>query len=209
MTKIPLMIVLAASLAACSGAQETTPEPDNTDVAAMAEPDMAASDPEAYDPPGGGLSFEWSVNGFQELPSEFEWSGNAGEYAGVSLAVPETDSFVWISTCEEGMVKTYFLPQPERLNVGDRTVLQFETDSTGKTLSYPITIERLPYGDGADDPLSRSPMLMQPPGDPMFAALTSGEWAYFQVDEGDDAAKLRISLDGAKEAWDAFLPSCT
>ena len=213
MTRIPMTILLAASVAACSAEKEPAPqdaEQEDVAEAESAEPATAeaAANPEADDPPGGGLSFEWSANGFRELPAEFAWSGDAGEYAGVTLAVPETDNFVWISKCDKGMVKTYFLPQPEALNVGDRTKLQFETDASSKTLSYPVTIAHLPFGDGADDPASRSPVLVQSPGDPMFAALKSGTWAYFQVGEGDDAAKLRISLKGAKKAWDAFLPSC-
>lgn len=71
---------------------------------------------------------------------------------------------------------------------------------------HSVSIETLPYGDGGPD--SVSPFFTIPTDDPMFAELRSGDWAYLQVGEGDDAAKLRVSLKGARAAWDAFLPIC-
>jgi|GEM_PF-6108473 len=163
-------------------------------------------DEDLIDPPGGGLSFEWSANGFETLSDDFKWEGNGGNNPGVSLAIPETDNFVWISQCDSGKVKTHFLLAPESLELGDETTLQFETDKT-PLRTYPIEVGPLPFGDGAHAG-AMSPVLVQSIDDPMFTDLTMGEWGYFQVGEGDNAAKLRVNLWGSISAWNGFIPAC-
>lgn len=195
----------ALSLTGCAAEPEPAAEP--SDRSSNLASEDSQEDADVTDSPGGGLSFEWSANGFEQLPADFAWMGGGGDDPGVTLAIPETDNFVWISDCNAGRVRTYLALQPEGLASGDRTVLKFETESGGATREYPVGIETLPYGDGGPD--SVSPVFTLPTSDPMFADLKSGGWAYFQIGEGDDAAKLRVSLVGAKAAWDAFLPACT
>lgn len=51
--------------------------------------------------------------------------------------------------------------------------------------------------------------IVQSADDPMFAVMKAGQWAYIQIGEGSDAAKLQVSLAGARRALGAFPPSCS
>lgn len=152
------------------------------------------------------LAFEWSANGFKQLPAQYQWTGSAktgdGFEPNLSLSVPETDDVVWSSSCAaDGKVRTLaYLTAPADLK-GGTAPFRFETDRSVRTLLY--TAKYAPEGqfDGFE--------IVQNADDPMFAEMLNATWAYVQIGEGDKATKLRISLARAAAALKTFLPACT
>lgn len=152
------------------------------------------------------LAFEWSANGFTQLPAQYQWTGSAKKDDGfepnLSLSVLETDDVVWASSCAaDGKVRTLaYLTPPADLK-GGTAPFRFETDRSAKTLLY--TAKYAPDGqvDGFE--------ILQDADDPMFAEMQTATWAYVQIGEGAKATKLRISLARAATAVKTFLPACT
>lgn len=156
--------------------------------------------------PGESLAFEWSANGFTQLPAQYQWTGSGKRDAdfqpNFSLSVPQTDDGVWSSSCKSnGLVETqlYLSPPPNMKN--NRTVFKFETDKSTRTLSYNVQY----VADGMMDGFR----LVQYPNDQMFQEMKAGTWAYMQMGEGADAVKLRVSLANASRSLNAFLPACS
>lgn len=155
--------------------------------------------------PGESLAYEWSANGFEQLPSRYVWSGS-GERTDVfvpnfGLGVPETDDVVWVSSCAPGgkVRSRVFLNLPDQ-QAGDRTTFRFESEKSKRTLSYPANF--------VDDGEFAGFEIVQSASDAMFGEMKAGTWAYMQMGDGDDAAKVRVSLKGASKALNAFLPAC-
>lgn len=189
-------LIAVLLLAACSAAEAPDkPAPDavGTPVAGEAEP-------------GTGLAFEWSANGFEQVSGDYKWTGSGVRddvfEPHFALSVPETDDAIWSSACAAGgKVETrLYLAAPKGMK-DNRATFRFETDRSAATLSYPARY----VADGQYDGFA----IVQRANDPMFAELKAGQWAYIQIGEGSDAAKLRISLAGAGRALGAFLPGCT
>lgn len=156
--------------------------------------------------PGESLAFEWSANGFTQLPAQYQWTGSGKRDAdfqpNFSLSVPQTDDGVWSSSCKSnGLIETqlYLNPPPNMKN--NRTVFKFETDKSTRTLSYNVQY----VADGMMDGFR----LVQYPNDQMFQEMKAGTWAYMQMGEGADAVKLRVSLANASRSLNAFLPACS
>lgn len=195
---------IACLLQACSAAQ---PE-DGAARESAAAPDSAASAPasgSAGFEPGASLAFEWSANGFEQLPAQYTWTGSGKRddvfQPNLSLSVPETDDVVWSSSCEaDGRVMTQiYFAAPKAMKNG-RATFRFETDTSTKTLEYQVKHNPSGQYEGFDLVLSAD--------DPMFADMQSGAWAYVQIGEGSDAIKQRISLAGAAKSLRQFLPAC-
>lgn len=151
------------------------------------------------------LAFEWSANGFIELDREFRWDGGITTQSYLSLAIPETDAFLLISSCSNGKVQNYIQMHSDDDALGGAKQFLVETDLS-ETMSYRADIVPMPEGDGGPD--SVSPMVELAFDDPLFAALAAGNWAYFQMGSGDDAIKVRASLSGSSRAINAFLSGC-
>jgi membrane-bound inhibitor of C-type lysozyme len=163
-----------------------------------------SSAPEGMEP-GTSLAFEWSANGFEQVASQYEWSGSGKRddvfQPNLSLSVPETDDAIWSSSCEAGgKVETQLYLAPPKGMKGNRATFRFETDQSAQTRSYQVRY----VADGQYDGFA----LVQSASDPMFADMKAGRWAYIQIGEGSDATKLRIALTDAKKAMEAFLPAC-
>ncbi len=188
----------SASLPADSAASESAAAPDSSASA----PTSASAGFE----PGASLAFEWSANGFEQLPAQYKWTGSGKRddvfQPNFSLSVPETDDVVWSSSCEaDGRVKTQlYFAVPKAMKNG-RTSFRFETDTSTKTLEYHVKHDPSGQYEGFE--------LVQSADDPMFADMQSGTWAYVQLGEGSDATKLRISLAAAARSLKQFLPACT
>jgi membrane-bound inhibitor of C-type lysozyme len=187
-------------LAACSGKE---PAKDAAGAAPTAVTPAPAADPAAG--AGTSLAFEWSANGFEQLPGQYTWSGSGTRddmfQPHFALSVPETDDILWSSACEAGgdVVTQLYLAPPKGLK-GNRARLRFETDVSGQTLDYDAKYNPSGQFEGFE--------IVQTAKDPMFADIQAGRWAYVQIGEGASATKLRISLAGAGKALRAFLPAC-
>lgn len=194
-------VIASTLLQACSGSNSAE-EASDDGAAATADAATVAAGEE----PGESLAFEWSANGFEQLPAQYKWTGSGRRDEGFepnfSLSVPETDDVIWSSGCMAGgKVKTviYFTP-PEKMQ-GNRATLRFETDKSPRTLEYTARY----VADGQMDGFE----LVQSAQDPMFAEMRAGTWAYVHVGEGTDGTKLRIALNGAARGLGAFLPACS
>lgn len=197
-----LMAGLAmALLAACSGAQER----DGPMSGESDEEPLAAATQDAPEP-GTSLAFEWSANGFEQVGGVYKWTGSGVRddvfQPHFALSVPETDDAIWSSSCASGgKVETRLYLAPPKGMKDNRATFRFETDRSAATRSYPARY----VADGQYDGFA----IVQPADDPMFAEMRAGQWAYIQIGEGSDAAKLRVALAGADRALGAFLPACT
>jgi membrane-bound inhibitor of C-type lysozyme len=188
-----------AVLSACSGGEQQEQAKSNPEAVPEVQTETSGSEP------GSSLSFEWSANGFEQLPAQYQWTGSGQRddvfQPNFSLSVPETDDVVWSSSCEAGgnvVSQAYFAP-PKNMK-GNRARFKFGTDASTKTLEYDVTYSASGQLDGLQ--------LVQNATDPMFAAMKAGKWAYIQIGEGSDATKLRISLVNAAKSLNAFLPAC-
>jgi membrane-bound inhibitor of C-type lysozyme len=193
-----------ALLSACSGGDKAEKTAAQDDGASAATPIIAPAD-ESIEP-SESLAFEWSANGFEQLESRYQWMGNGKRddvyQPNFSLSVPETDDILWSSSCEAGgKVKTQIYFAPPKNMKSNRASIKFETDASTQTLSYPAKYMTTGQFEGFE--------IIQSPGDPMFADMKKGKWAYVQIGEGSDAAKLRISLSNAAKSLNAFLPACS
>jgi membrane-bound inhibitor of C-type lysozyme len=199
---------LAPAMMAAITLQACTAEPPADGEAVGEQASAAAVEspaPEGMEP-GTSLAFEWSANGFEQVPAQYEWTGSGKRddvfQPNLSLSVPETDDAIWSSSCEAGgKVTTQLYLAPPKGMEGGRATFRFETDQSARTLSYPARY----VADGQYDGFT----ITQSPNDPMFAEMKAGRWAYIQIGEGSDATKLRISLAKAAKAVDAFLPACS
>jgi membrane-bound inhibitor of C-type lysozyme len=156
--------------------------------------------------PGEALAFEWSANGFSQVPSQFKWTGTGKDDDGFkpnfSLSVPETDDGIWSSSCaSNGMVETQIYVSPPKNMANNRATFKFETDKSTRTLSYPAQYVSGGMSDGFK--------IIQNPSDPMFREMKAASWAYLQMGDGDGAVKLRVSLANASKSLNAFLPACS
>jgi membrane-bound inhibitor of C-type lysozyme len=156
--------------------------------------------------PGDSLAFEWSANGFEQLPSQYQWTGSGRRDEGFepnfSLSVPETDDVVWSSSCTaDGKIASRILFAPPKSMKNNRVTFKFETDKSTRTLKYDA--KYIPDGqfDGFE--------IVQSANDQMFAEMKQATWSYMQMGDGDDAVKLRISLANAGKALNTFLPACS
>jgi membrane-bound inhibitor of C-type lysozyme len=202
--------LVAMILQACSSpppSQEASKPQTEARVAAAgastlkhSKPDRTGSKPEE------SLAFEWSANGFEQLPAQYKWTGSGKRdevfQPNFSLSVPETDDAIWSSEClADGKVKTtVYLAPPEGMT-NNRARFKFETDKSKKTLQYEAKYLATGQFDGFE--------IIQSANDPMFAEMQAGSWAYMQMGEGDKAVKLRISLANASQSLNAFLPACS
>ncbi len=194
--------VAAFVLQACSGDKSPKDQAANANLAngKNADTQKAGADP------GQSLAFEWSANGFEQLPAPYKWSGSGkrdDDYQpNFSLSVPETDDVAWSSSCEAGgrvTTQVYFAP-PKNMK-GNSATFKFETDKSGKTREYKA--KYIPAGQ------FEGFQIVQNTNDPMFAEMKAGSWAYIQIGQGRDATKQRISLANAAKSLNAFLPACT
>lgn len=201
-------LMAAATSALLLQACSASPPADGAARESTAAPDSAASAPasgSAGFEPGASLAFEWSANGFEQLPAQYKWTGSGKRddvfQPNLSLSVPETDDVVWSSSCEaDGRVMTQmYFAAPKTMKNG-RATFRFETDTSTKTLEYQVKHNPSGQYEGFDLVLSAD--------DPMFADMQSGTWAYVQIGEGSDAIKQRISLAGAAKSLRQFLPAC-
>ncbi len=194
-----LVAALVCTTAACSEAAE---ERDAPGLTAAGSATVAGEEAKA----GTSLAAEWSANGFEHVEARYEWSGSGVRdhvfEPHLSLSVPETDDAIWSSSCVAGgKVETRFYLAPPKGMQDGKATLRIETDTSPATRSYPARY----VADGQYDGFA----ILQRADDPMFAEMKVGKWAYVQIGEGSDAAKLRISLAGAGRALGAFLPACT
>ena len=155
--------------------------------------------------PGASLAFEWSANGFTQMPSEFKWAGSGRRSENFepnfSLGVPETDNIIWSSECAgRGKIRSHIYMNIPGQKPGDNAPFKFETDKSSKTLAYTANF--------VDSGESSSFQIIQSTNDRMFAEMRAGQWAYMQMGDGDDATKIRVSLKGSSKALNAFLPAC-
>lgn len=193
-------------LQACSALSEDNPQGDAREQTSGTEPGQAGGGDKEGFAPGESLAFEWSANGFEQLPSEYKWTGSGSREEGFepnfSLSVPETDDVVWSSTCTaDGKIASRILFAPPKSMKNNRVTFKFETDKSTRTLKY--NAKYIPDGqfDGFE--------IVQAASDPMFAEMKQATWSYMQMGDGDDAVKLRISLASAGKALKAFLPACS
>lgn len=202
---IPLAVFpIALLLQACSAPSPADGAARESTAAPESAPSGAASGAAGFEP-GESLAFEWSANGFEQLPAQYKWTGSGKRDAdfqpNLSLSVPETDDAVWSSSCEaDGRVTTQmYFAAPKTMKNG-RASFSFETDTSTKTLEYEVKHNPSGQYEGFD--------LVQNVDDPMFADMQSGAWAYVQIGEGSGAIKQRISLAGAAKSLKEFLPAC-
>jgi len=189
-------LIAALLLASCSASEppdDDAPDTAGTPVAETAEP-------------GTSLAFEWSANGFEQVSADYTWTGSGVRddvfEPHFALSVPETDDAIWSSSCAAGgKVETRLYLAPPKGMKDNRATFQFETDRSAATLSYPASYVANGQYDGF--------VIVQRADDPMFTAMKAGQWAYIQIGEGSDAAKLRVDLAGADRALGAFLPACS
>lgn len=153
-------------------------------------------------PPGEALQSEWRANGFEQLPARYAWLGGTlmdTRQAFVSLAVPETDDIVMHGSCKDGMIVSDFYLMPE-VESASRP-FRMEVGGADPTHTYTATI--------VSDELGPRYRLKQRPDDAIFDEITGGEWLYLAVDRQDGtAARLRVSLKGAQQAFAPILTSC-
>lgn len=192
-------LVAVVLLQGCSGEGRG----GEADSKATKQAEVAA--PGGADGPTASLAFEWSANGFEQLPAQYAWTGSGARADGLEpvllLSVPETDDVIWSSQCAAGgEVLSRLYIAPPRTMAADRATLAFETDASGETRRLPARYVTGGQSDGFELALKA--------GDPIFADMKAGRWAYVQVGDGADATKLRISLAGAERALAAFLPAC-
>lgn len=153
-------------------------------------------------PPGEALQFEWSANGFEQLPARYKWLGGTlmdTRDGFVSLGVPETDDIVMNGSCKDGMIVSdyYLMPEVESAS----RAFRMEVGGAYPTHTYTATIV-----SGEPGPRYR---LKQHPDDAIFDEIAGGEWLYLAVDRQDGtAARLRVSLKGAQQALAPILASC-
>jgi membrane-bound inhibitor of C-type lysozyme len=193
-----LAAMLVCASAACSDAAGESDVPGEA-AAALATPASEGGEP------GTSLAAEWSANGFEQIDAQYKWSGSGVRddvfEPHLALSVPETDDAIWSSSCTaEGKVETRLFLAPPKGMQGGKATFRFETDASPATRSYPARY----VADGQYDGFA----IVQSADDPMFAEMKAGTWAYIQIGEGSDAAKLRVSLAGAGRALGAFLPAC-
>lgn len=155
--------------------------------------------------PGTSLAFEWSANGFTQIPTEFQWSGSGRRdnnfKPNFSLGVPETDNIIWSSECiSNGKIRSHIYMNIPNQKPGDTASFKFETDQSLRTLSYPARF--------VDSGESSSFQITHSANDPIFSEMQAGKWAYMQMGDGDGAAKIRVALKGSGQSLDAFLPAC-
>jgi membrane-bound inhibitor of C-type lysozyme len=156
--------------------------------------------------PGESLAFEWSANGFEQLPAQYKWTGSGKRDAdfqpNFSLSVPQTDDGIWSSSCTSGgRIETMLYLTPPSNMTGNRATFKFETDVSTRTLNYSAEYVTGGMSDGFK--------IVQSPQDPMFQEMKSGSWAYLQIGEGEKPVKLRVSLANASRSLNAFLPACS
>jgi membrane-bound inhibitor of C-type lysozyme len=200
---VPVLLLQACSVLA--------PADEDGASAASADDGATAMGKQAGEPkygfaPGESLAFEWSANGFEQLPAQYQWTGSARRDEGFepnfSLSVPETDDVVWSSSCTAGgKVASRILFNPPKTMKNNRVTFKFETDKSTKTLTYDA--KYIPDGqfDGFE--------IVQAASDPMFAEMKAAKWSYMQMGDGADAVKLRVSLANAGKALNTFLPACS
>ncbi len=198
--------VPALLLQACSALAPAEEDGEGSAAAAAGEEAPADEGDKEGFAPGESLAFEWSANGFEQLPSEYKWTGSGSREEGFepnfSLSVPETDDVVWSSSCTaDGKIASRILFAPPKSMKNNRVTFKFETDKSTRTLKY--NAKYIPDGqfDGFE--------IVQAASDPMFAEMKQATWSYMQMGDGDDAVKLRISLANAGKALKAFLPACS
>lgn len=151
------------------------------------------------------LAFKWSANGFEQIPEEYTWMGSNKRdqnfEPNLSYGIPETDDTIWSASCGlTGQVEhRIYVDLPGE--VAESTVeFRFETEKSPHTRVYKVRY--------VDQGLGTSIQWPQSVDDPMFAEMKAGGWAYLQIGTGDDASKLRFSLDNAAAALNSFLPAC-
>jgi membrane-bound inhibitor of C-type lysozyme len=199
----PAAVALAALLlSACSAGAPSNQAA--VDDGTISEPTAITQDNGSE--PAPSLSFEWSANGFEQLPAHYVWSGSGQRddafQPNVSLSVPETDDVIWSSSCEtNGAVTTQLYFARPKTMIGNSASFKFETDKSAKTLAYRATYMASGQAEGFE--------IVQKANDPLFAEMKQGSWAYVQIGEGAEATKYRISLAGAATALKAFLPACS
>lgn len=197
MTRNLLLAITAAMLSACSNSGASN-EGGQDDKPALTISDRTDADQ--------SLAFEWSANGFEQLPAQYVWTGSGQRddvyQPNLSLSVPETDDTIWSSECAaDGKISTtIYFAAPAKMKA-DRSILWFETDASAQTLHYPVNYISNGQFDGF--------RLVQAADDPMFADMRAGKWAYVHIGEGADGTKLRISLANAAKGLNAFLPACS
>ena len=194
-----LAAVTLCLVAGCSQAADGDPGADPTGARAGGTANLDAE-------PGTSLAFEWSANGFEQVSGDYKWTGSGVRddvfEPHFALSVPETDDAIWSSSCAAGgKVETRLYLAPPKGMKDNRVTFRFETDRSAATRSYPARYVTNGQYDGF--------AIIQRADDPMFGEMKAGKWAYIQIGEGSDAAKLRVSLAGAARSLGAFLPACT
>jgi membrane-bound inhibitor of C-type lysozyme len=200
-----LAVLSLSMLQACSAADPDSEAGQGEAASSGGDAKQAAGDKEGFKP-GESLAYEWSAAGFEQLPSDYKWSGSARRDEGFepnfSLSVPETDDVIWSSECAAGgKIRSHVLFSPPKSMKNNRVTFKFETDKSTKTLEYDAKYVPTGQFDGFE--------IVQSANDRMFAEMKSASWAYMQMGDGDDAVKLRISLANASKALNTFLPACT
>lgn len=195
------MVALLA-LQACSGGNQAPDRSPDQNAGTAGQPYAGAGDATE---PSESLAFEWSANGFEQLPAHYAWTGTGKRddvyQPNFSLSVPETDDVIWSSECTAGgKVKSRIYLNPPAQMVDNRVSFKFETDASATTLQYTAKYVANGQYDGFE--------IVQSASDPMFAEMRTAKWAYVQMGDGADAVKLRISLANARRALGAFLPAC-
>jgi hypothetical protein len=152
-------------------------------------------------PPGEGLEFEWSANGYEQLPAHYQWQGGTSIDTGeayVLLAVPETDDMVASGTCRNGRIVTDYFFMPDR----DSGTIAFlmEVGGANPTREYQAPI--------VSDAMGARYQLKQAASDPVFAEIGTGEWLYIRIGDASSRTKYRIALKGAAKAFAPLLASC-
>lgn len=196
------MVPVLLAMAACSGTSSAPdPSPEHNAPASGLSTKATGQATE----PATSLAFEWSANGFEQLPAQYTWTGTGKRddvyQPNFSLSVPETDDVMWSSECTAGgKVKSRIYLNPPAEMVDNRASFKFETDASATTLQYTAKYVANGQYDGFE--------IVQSASDPMFAEMRTAKWAYVQMGDGTDAVKLRISLANARRALGAFLPAC-
>ncbi|MEP0189737.1 MAG: hypothetical protein ABJP70_01325 [Erythrobacter sp.] len=154
---------------------------------------------------GRSLAFKWSANGFEQVADGYKWMGSSKKGEGFEPAlvfsVPETDDTIWSAGCgAPGVVQNQIYINVPGWTANSIGKFRFETEKSPHTRVYKVRYDK--SGQGT------SIVWNQSVDDPMFAEMKAGGWAYAQIGEGDEASKLRLSLDNAAAALNAFLPAC-
>lgn len=147
------------------------------------------------------LSFEWSANGFEQLPSQYIWGGGKDDSGGAfaQLGVPETDDLVFSASCDGGGVLSYILLYDREPKKGMWENFMVEVEGQ-PARSYEVY--GLEYGEGV------AFSLRLPSDDPIFAEMASGQWAYWQMGSDSGRGKIRVSLKGARGPMRDLMERC-